>query len=794
MNNDLHLRGTKAETLESLKLAGLNVPKVLFFTVNEWGSNPNKILQLIKTELPDDTQLAIRSSGIAEDSEFSSLAGAFKSILNVDANANNKISNAIQEVIASFDDNKNNQILVQPMVRNVHMSGVVMTKVMDDGSPYHVINYDDSSGLTDTVTNGDSINKTVYIYNGVKNSDFDSKYLQTLLELINTLESLFPKTPMDIEFAIDQKGILFLLQVRQITTIKKWNQSANDLVSKRIIHLEEYINSLMHPRNELAGDKTLLGIMPDWNPAEMIGVVPSPLSKSLYRKLITRRAWREARVEMGYRNMPNVELMISLFGRVYIDVRNSFNSFLPKGLSKELSNKLLNGFIKRLETNPHLHDKVEFEVVPTAFDFSFEEKFSKWYPNLLTQEELNNYREKLKQLTIEAIDYKVINNSLENAEIKINLLSEKQKVINNEPNRNIFQLSDQINTLLSDCVNLGTIPFSIIARHGFIAENMLRSLISNKVISKERIFSFKSSIKTVSTEMSREFHQVCSNDILKSTFLKKYGHLRPNSYDILSPTYRNRKNLFDGEPKALNSHDKFSLTPGETLKITNLFDDNDINQFSPSDLFNYAEKAIIGREYAKFIFTRHLSIILELIAEWGETNNFSREEMSMLSIDDILSILHSPLTEDVKTHYHKKVTTAKNEYDISLSFKLSYLIRSSRDIYVVPQQRNTPNFIGTQRVEKEIIFLTPYMENIPDLQNKLICIEGADPGYDWLFSRNISGLITKYGGANSHMAIRCAEYNLPAAIGCGEQPFERIISAGKCLLDCQSKRLEPIVY
>ena len=36
------------------------------------------------------------------------------------------------------------------------------------------------------------------------------------------------------------------------------------------------------------------------------------------------------------------------------------------------------------------------------------------------------------------------------------------------------------------------------------------------------------------------------------------------------------------------------------------------------------------------------------------------------------------------------------------------------------------------------------------------------------FFKNISGLITKNGGVNSHMAIRCQELNIPAAIGIGE--------------------------
>ena len=88
--------------------------------------------------------------------------------------------------------------------------------------------------------------------------------------------------------------------------------------------------------------------------------------------------------------------------------------------------------------------------------------------------------------------------------------------------------------------------------------------------------------------------------------------------------------------------------------------------------------------------------------------------------------------------------------------------------------------------------------NIPKVmcipENKIICIEGADPGYDWVFTKNIAGLITKFGGANSHMAIRSAEYGIPAAIGCGEQTFDRIIAAKRCLIDGLGKRLEPLFF
>ena len=63
-------------------------------------------------------------------------------------------------------------------------------------------------------------------------------------------------------------------------------------------------------------------------------------------------------------------------------------------------------------------------------------------------------------------------------------------------------------------------------------------------------------------------------------------------------------------------------------------------------------------------------------------------------------------------------------------------------------------------------------------------IESADPGYDWIFGHQISGLVTKYGGAASHMAIRASELELPAAIGCGDIIYDELLAANLIELDC----------
>ena len=70
---------------------------------------------------------------------------------------------------------------------------------------------------------------------------------------------------------------------------------------------------------------------------------------------------------------------------------------------------------------------------------------------------------------------------------------------------------------------------------------------------------------------------------------------------------------------------------------------------------------------------------------------------------------------------------------------------------------------------------------------KIVLIESADPGFDWIFTHKIKGLITKYGGSASHMTIRANEFNIPAAIGCGDQIFNKAKNSNIIELNCSEK-------
>jgi phosphoenolpyruvate-protein kinase (PTS system EI component) len=98
-----------------------------------------------------------------------------------------------------------------------------------------------------------------------------------------------------------------------------------------------------------------------------------------------------------------------------------------------------------------------------------------------------------------------------------------------------------------------------------------------------------------------------------------------------------------------------------------------------------------------------------------------------------------------------------------------------------------PNYITLNSATGFVQF-----EENSDLENSILMIPSADPGYDWIFSRNIAGFITKYGGANSHMAIRAGELSLPAIVGAGEKLYNRLAEAEILELDCALKQVKII--
>ena len=273
------------------------------------------------------------------------------------------------------------------MINNTSLSGVIFTKDRDTGANYYSINYDDVTGLTNTVTSGQGkfSNKTLFIYRSAY-SQIRSERFKTLISAVKNLEKKVNDDNLDIEFCLTKNLIPYLLQVRKITLNNNVISSFSSKLDKELKKIETRILPKFKRDEKISGKTTIFGQMPDWNPAEIIGQSPSKLAYSLYSKLITDSNWLKARKQMGYNFFNSEKLMHSFCGKPYIDVRKSLNSFMPLNLSKNNKANLINNGIRRLSKNPNLHDKVEFEIIPTSYYFDFTKRLKKISPKLKSKQ------------------------------------------------------------------------------------------------------------------------------------------------------------------------------------------------------------------------------------------------------------------------------------------------------------------------------------------------------------------------------------------------------------------------
>lgn len=783
--------GTKAETLFNLKalVTEAQVPEMYFFARDQWAVEKSAILDGIYQNFGNVT-LAVRSSGLNEDGAYSSMAGAFLSNLNVHGENRDELTLAIEQVLQSMSGNPRDQVLVQPMIQDIEVSGVIMTFDMVNGAPYFCIDFDDESGRTDVVTSGNGVHKSLFVYRDADSGLIRSPRVALFLGLARELESICKCAALDIEFGMNKAGQLFLFQVRRIALARHWHPVTERRVKRQLAHVEDYIRNCSKRRDAILGERTILAIMPDWNPAEIIGTTPKPLAASLYRELITKSVWHRARAHMGYRALDSAELMVLINSHPYIDVRNSFNSFLPASIPESVGERLVNAWLDRLEAFPEFHDKVEFEIVPTCMDFCFVEDFKARYPALLNDDEFDIYRNALTTLTRNCLESRPDNTldlALKSTEYLHHLAVDK---LNDEGYVHLARAE----FLLTQCQKLGTFSFAVVARHAFIAEALLRSAVRRGALSNQRLTEFKRSIQTITGSMLEEYAQVCSGQLSRLSFFNKYGHLRPGTYEVTSLRYDERDDLFaDAMDLPINaSRPEFRLSDVESVAIDALLQEVGFASVGAEMLLNYAEKAIAAREYVKFVFTRSLSDALSEIVRWGESYGLSRDDISYLEWPQIQKSLSHPVMDDVDRYYLDIADASRSMMSAAHAFRLGHIVYSVQDIYVATLNRSVPNFIGLGAASGRVFQLeanTPTTVNIKDC---IICIENADPGFDWIFTKAPKALITRYGGANSHMAVRCAELGLPAAIGCGDQIFQRMIQAESVELNCADKVLRPL--
>ncbi len=783
---------TKANTLKCLEsmVTESTIAPQYTFTVDEFKEEQQAIHADIKATF--DRPVIIRSSTLAEDGWDHSNAGRFESILDVPPMDDRAVISAIKGVIASYDDNPKNQVLVQPMIENVAASGVVMTRSVEYASPYYVINYDATTGSTVTVTDGSGDDIETIIVRKDATETLDDLgdpvlNLSALVEALIELEEVIGHDGLDVEFAVTDSGEVYVLQVRPMTVDPGERTVDDETMLRELEQARDTFRQNQSGSPFVFGDRAIYGVMPDWNPAEIIGRTPRLLADSLYRYLIMDGVWATQRAEFGYRDVRPHPLMVSFAGQPFVDVRADFNSFVPASLSDDLAEKLVKYYVDRLEARPEFHDKIEFEIALTCLSFDFEYRAQPLREAGFTDQELAELEESLREVTLgafERVENRVDLDAVDELEARFEAVTAAD-----------LPLLQSVRTLLEDCRRLGTLPFAHLARAAFIAVSLLRSLERKGVITEAQHTRFLNSLETVAREFEHDGYRVATGDIDFDAYVDRYGHLRPGTYDITSSHYAAdpesylRPTVETARPPEdiPNPHnvwtDKTKAAVEEELEGIGL--PPDAERF-----VSFLRDAIVGREYSKFVFSKNLSLALERLAEFGATYDLDRDDLSHVAIHDIFELTTGQPPAGPGEWLKDRATEGRRRHTIAQAVELPPLLTDEREFDAFERPAREPNFVTADTVRAPTV--QPDETDDTQFDDCIILIPQADPGYDWLFAYDIAGLVTMYGGTNSHMAIRAAEFGLPAAIGVGESLYEQLAGAEVIELNCEAKTLESI--
>lgn len=780
-----NLISTKADTLLALRdrLKESRIEPIYVVTAGAFAQDRQSVIEEIGQWYAGQ-KIVVRSSASNEDSLQTSNAGHYDSNLNIHADDPAEVAAAIEGVLASYRrdglQGAGEQVLVQTQTEDVVAGGVVFTRDLQRNRPYYLVNYDDN-GSTDSVTSG-SGGKSLWISRDTEPEAAPQPW-RLLIGAVQEIERVLDGMILDVEFAITKAAEVVIFQVRPLAANYRFSKEFDD--ETFFAHKRQVKEAVRSQGGGLDKTAMLFSDMAFWNPSEMIGVHPHELAYSLYREIITKRAWNEGLTPMGYRRVDK-ELMVRFSGKPYISIDYSFESLIPSALSDELSEKLVGFYKKKLREDLTAHDKIEFEIVYSCYDFATADKLEHLTDEGFYVEECQALRRALRELTLRGIG--AYFDVLAQDEAALERLEHSRGQIQRKlrcQEENTAALLSYFTALVNGIKQYGTPQFSRQARYAFIARSLCNSLVEKGYAAQEEMDAFMRGIETVAAQFARDMDEYLDGTLSQEEFFEKYGHLRSGTYDIRAPRYEQ----IDFQPRRGKAK-KEPVQPASDLPekaLERALLEAGFDGVTPAELTRFIRTAFQQRERFKFEFTKSLSLALEVLRMVGRNLDIQDWELSYLQVADILAAEYYGSGEELVAFWRALIRRRRELREDDALLVLPDVLTRAEDVDIVSMQEARPNFITEKAVTGEVAAAERMGEGC--LSGKIVLLEKADPGFDWIFSQNIAGLITCYGGAASHMAIRCAEFGVPAAIGCGKKIYAYVSTLNTVSLDAKHGKI-----
>lgn len=749
------------ERLQKLQTKTFGTLPFVVFDVSEWKTGREHVLERVQRATLGH-MLAVRSCVGMEDAIEREPPGFFDSVLNVSATVT-ALSDAVDKVMMSYARRLSpspvaDKIIIQQQLLGATMCGVF--RVSPDATDYIEIDYDETSGRTNTVTSGAASKRASA---SPRVAALPAPWAQ-IRKCADELRDQF-SPPFFVEFALDQNGQPTVLQIRsdrRVAAIRPpigRSQGLSDVAE--IIHR-------FGP----------MSVMTDWNPAEILGVRPLPLDVSLYDEILMKSAWSEGRASVGWARPEDTNLLAVVAGRPYVKIRQSIQSLLPAGLEPGTAARLVSNRLERLRIAKHLHDKVEFRIMWSAFAFDPKALHQELIADGITEQDVECLFDGLKSVTRAAIDNAPGLLASDRTGIEQLNCARAALVKMDAREAELSAIANCIHEALRACVLYGTIPFSRQARLAFTFRFIINHLVEAGQLHNTDIARWESGLNTVARQLSRDLKQAVSNESARAALLQRYGHLRPSTYDLESPRYDERSMPAADMQQA---KDVPYWMPGPCPRLEEILADVGTSR-RQSEFWQAAAGAYQGREEMKFHFSAVLSDTLRALAQCADLAGIAKGQLRRVPILNLLTLMD-------RAQSWRTFAAAVQDFDVGAEWafhgpELPDVLWEVDALDLIMELPLRPTFVGDRTVVGRPHLITKESSaKSGELAGAVVIAETADPGYDWLFGHRFTGLITAYGGEFSHMGLRCGEFGIPAVLGCGSTAFHRVSRANQLTLD-----------